>query len=105
MQSLLDSPRVLLGEGEPKLTMLSDLMFWKLDGGNSPMRKNVQTHTNMIEVLDSLVLNPKMTVAARAIGVSTMTLYRWLRLSREGSPEFQQIEWCGEVGSFHQFFE
>jgi hypothetical protein len=69
------------------------------------MRKNVHTHENMIKVLDTLVLNPKMTVAARAIGVSTMTLYRWLRLSREGAPEFQQIEWCGEVGSFHQFYE
>jgi hypothetical protein len=69
------------------------------------MRKNVHTHANIIKVLDTLVLNPKMTVAARAIKVSTMTIYRWLRLSREGAPEFQQIEWCGEVGSFHQFYE
>lgn len=69
------------------------------------MRKNIHTYANIIKVLDTLVLNPKMTVAARAIGVSTMTLYRWLRLSREGAPEFQQIEWCGEVGSFHQFYE
>jgi hypothetical protein len=33
-----------------------------------------------------------------------MTIYRWLKLSREGK-DFQKINWCGEVGSFHQFYE
>lgn len=60
---------------------------------------------NIILVLDSMVENPKLTVAARKIGVTTMTIYRWLKLSRDGVEEFQKINWCGEVGSFHQFYE
>src|ERR1035437_4642429 len=59
---------------------------------------------NLILVLDSMVANPKLSVAARKIGVTTMTIYRWLKLSREGK-DFQKINWCGEVGSFHQFYE
>jgi hypothetical protein len=66
------------------------------------MRKSTE---NMLIVLNSLVDNPKLSVAARKIGVSTMTLYRWLKLSRDGAEEFQNIEWCGERGSFHQFYE
>ena len=66
------------------------------------MRK---THENLRIVLDNLVIDPNVSNAARKIGCSTMTLYRWLKLSRDGTPEFQNLEWCQEVGSFHQFFE
>jgi hypothetical protein len=59
---------------------------------------------NLILVLNSMVENPKLTVAAKKIGVTTMSIYRWLKLSREGK-DFQKINWCGEVGSFHQFYE
>jgi hypothetical protein len=59
---------------------------------------------NLILVLNSMVENPKLTVAARKIGVSPMTIYRWLKISREGK-DFQHLTWCGEVGSFHQFYE
>jgi hypothetical protein len=60
---------------------------------------------NLILVLDSMVENPKLSVAARKIGVTTMTLYRWLKLSRDGREDFQKINWGGEVGSFHLFYE
>ena len=64
------------------------------------------TEENLVLVLDSMVDNPKLTVAARKIGVSPMSIYRWLRLSREGAENFpKKINWCGEVGSFHQFWE
>lgn len=66
------------------------------------MRKSPE---NLLIVLNSMVDNPKLSVAARKIGVSTMTIYRWLKMSRDGAPEFQDIEWCGERGSFHQFYE
>lgn len=64
-----------------------------------------KSHENLVAVLDSLTNNPKVSVAARRVSVSTMTVYRWLKLSADGAPEFQNISWCGEVGSFHQFFE
>jgi hypothetical protein len=66
------------------------------------MRKSPE---NLLIVLNSMVDNPKLSVAARKIGVSTMTIYRWLKMSRDGAPEFQDVEWCGERGSFHQFYE
>jgi hypothetical protein len=66
------------------------------------MRK---TSENFCIVLDSLVHDPNVTHAAKAIGCQTMTLYRWLKLSRDGAPEFQNLEWQSETGSFHQFFE
>ena len=66
------------------------------------MRK---TPENFCIVLDSLVHDPNVTHAAKAIGCQTMTLYRWLKLSRDGAPEFQNLEWQSETGSFHQFFE
>jgi len=56
-------------------------------------------------VLNSLVHDPNVSHACRKVGIQTMTLYRWLKLSRDGAPEFQNIEWSSEVGSFHQFFE
>jgi hypothetical protein len=66
------------------------------------MRK---TPENFCIVLDSLVHDPNVTLACKKVGIQTMTLYRWLKLSRDGAAEFQNLEWSGEVGSFHQFFE
>src|SRR5665213_527531 len=99
--------RAAPGKSEPKLTMFLNpsnlgIHIAVSNTEGHPMRKSPE---NLLIVLNSMVDNPKVSIAARKIGVSTMTLYRWLKMSRDGAPEFQDIEWCGERGSFHQFYE
>ena len=60
------------------------------------MRRSPET---FLLILNSLVDDPHWTSAARKVGISTMTLTRWIERSAKGDPEFI-VEWCDETDQF-----
>jgi hypothetical protein len=53
------------------------------------------THDSLRDVLDALAINPVYTTAAARCGVSTKSLWRWLRASqREDDPASFRLMWC-----------
>jgi hypothetical protein len=53
------------------------------------------THDTLRDVLDALAINPVYTTAAARCGVSTKSLWRWLRASqREDDPASFKLVWC-----------
>jgi hypothetical protein len=60
------------------------------------------THDTLRDVLDALAINPVYTTAAARCGVSTKSLWRWLRASqREDDPASFKLVWCDVEDWFH----
>jgi len=60
------------------------------------------THDTLLDVLDALAINPVYTTAAARCGISTKSLWRYIRASqREDDPERYCLIWCDVEDWFH----
>ncbi len=60
-----------------------------------------RTPATLRKLLDSLVIDPKISHAAKAVGITSASFFGWVKASSEGDELFL-VEWQGETKGFHE---